>query len=180
MKKKRRRERKKSLEIIPIDLPRHDHHPEQKHRSHDQQREHGLPIITYALRLQPRQRGRARAVTRCVRVAVAVHTALGAVQLYRGLDQAGEPKDEEDEGAEDDDAGEELALGDEDKDDEKEEEGEDAGGDHVGEYPVWYDNLVSLGALFLLACSRLGRRRKRTRSRKRTRARLAASSLALA
>lgn len=115
-------------------------------------------------------------MARCVGVAVAVHTALGAVELNGGFDQAGEPEDEEDEGAEDDDAGEELALGDEDEDDEEEEEGEDAGGDHVGEYPIviviFWLALEGSGAVVVG-----GRKGERTRSRKRTRARLDASLL---
>ena len=171
-------EKKKSIEIIPIDLPRHHHHPQQKHRSHDQQRERRLPIVAYALRFQPRQRRRARAVARSVGVTVAVHTALRPVQLYGSLNQARKPKHEEDKGAEHDDAGEELALGDEHEDDEEEEEGEDAGSDHVGEYPV-FGSLVSLG-FFLSSsfafcfCGGMEERAD-TRSRKRTRARLVAS-----
>lgn len=52
-----------------------------------------------------------------------------------GFDQAGQPQHEEDEGAEDDDAGEELALVDEPEEAEEEEECEGADGDHVGEDP---------------------------------------------
>ncbi len=52
-----------------------------------------------------------------------------------GFDQAGQPQHEEDEGAEDDDAGEELPLVDEPEEAEEEEECEGADGDHVGEDP---------------------------------------------
>lgn len=100
-----------SIEIILINLPRHDHHPQQKHRPHNVERKRRLPILTDALRLQPRQRRLPvrYAGARLVEVAVAVYGARGAVELDAGFDEAGEEEDEEDEGAEDDDAGEELA-----------------------------------------------------------------------
>lgn len=126
-----------SIEIILIDLPRHHHHPQQKHRPDDVERKRRLPVITYALGLLVRQGRLAvrQARARAVEVAVAIDGALGAVELDGGLDEAGQEEDEEDEGAEDDDAGEELPLLDEDEDDEEEEEAERAGCYAVGEYP---------------------------------------------
>ena len=126
-----------SLKIVLIDLIRHHHHPQQEHRPHDVERKRRLPVLTDPLRLQPRQRRlpvrQARA--RPVEVAVAVDGALGPVELDGRLDQAGEEEHEEDEGAEDDDAGEQLPLLDQDEDDEQEEQAEGAGGYAVGEYP---------------------------------------------
>lgn len=55
--------------------------------------------------------------------------------MDRSLDQARQPEHEEDEGAEDDDAGEELPLVDEPEQAEEEEQREGADGDHVGEDP---------------------------------------------
>lgn len=134
-----------SIEIILIDLIRHDHHPKQKHRPDDIKRKRRLPILTDALRLQPGQRRlpvrQPRA--RPVEVAVAVDGARGAVELDAGFDEAGEEEDEEDEGAEDDDAGEELAPLDQDEDDEEEEEAEGAGCYAVGENPNTGGSLVS-------------------------------------
>ena len=92
-----------------------------------------------------------------VQVAETVDGAGGAVELDGCFDQAGQEEDEEDEGAEDDDAGEELALLDQGEDYEEEEEGEGAGCDAVGEYPgfwglVWllFFFFVSLLAGFFL------------------------------
>lgn len=124
-----------SLEIIPIHLPRHHHHPQQEDRPHDQKRKRRLPVHTQPVRLQPRQRRLARPRGWPVGIAVAVHGPLGAVELDRGLDEAGQPQHEEDEGAEHDDAGEELPLVDEAEEAEEEEQRERADGDHVGEDP---------------------------------------------
>lgn len=126
-----------SIEIILVNLIRHHHHPQQKHRPDDVKRKHSFPIVTYPLRLQRRQcRLPVRqSPARPVEVAVAVDGARGAVELDGGFDEAGEEEDEEDEGAEDDDGGKELPLLDQDEDDEEEEEAEGAGGYTVGEYP---------------------------------------------
>ena len=80
-----------SIKIVLIDLIRHDHHPEQKHRPDDIKRKRGLPILTDPLRLQPRQRRLPvrQARTRLVEVAVAVDGAGGAVELDGGFDEAG-------------------------------------------------------------------------------------------
>ena len=127
----------RSIKIILINLVRHHHHPQQEDRPDDIKRKRGLPVIADALRLQPRERrlpvGQARA--RAVEVAVAVDGARGSVELDGGLDEAGQEEDEEDEGAEDNDAGEELPLLDQDEDDEEEEEAERARCEAVGEYP---------------------------------------------
>lgn len=99
-----------SLEIILVDLIRHHHHPQQKHRPNDIKCERRLPILTYPLRLQPRQRRLPvrQARNRPVEIAVAVYGARGPVELDGGFDQAGEEEHEKDEGAEDDDAREQL------------------------------------------------------------------------
>lgn len=101
-----------SIKIVLVDLIRHDHHPEQKHRPDDVERKHRLPVLADALRLQPGERrlpvGDAAAGP--VEVAVRVDGTRGAVELDGGFDEAGQEEDEEDEGAQDDDAGEELAL----------------------------------------------------------------------
>lgn len=109
-----------SLKFIPINLPTHDHHPQQKHTTHNIHRKDRLPIITQPQSLQIRQRRlslpRRRtpiipATTRLrISIAIAVDAVLGTVELDGGFYQAGEVEDEEDEGDEQDDAGEELAL----------------------------------------------------------------------
>lgn len=101
-----------SLEIILVDLICHHHHPQQKHRPNNIECKRRLPILTYPLRLQPRQRRLPvrQARTRPVEIAVAVYGARGPVELDGGFDQAGEEEHEEDEGAEDDDAREQLPL----------------------------------------------------------------------
>ena len=43
-----------SFKIVLINLIRHDHHPQQKHRPDDIKRKRSLPVLTYPLRLQPR------------------------------------------------------------------------------------------------------------------------------
>ena len=134
-----------SIEIVLINLIRHDHHPQQKHRPDDIKRKRGLPVLADPLRLQPRERRlpvrQARA--RLVEVAVAVDGAGGAVELDGGFDEAGEEEDEEDEGAEDDDAGEQLALLDQDEDYQQEEQAQGAGCYAVGEYPRREERRVS-------------------------------------
>ena len=127
-----------SIKIVLIDLPRHDHHPQQKHRPDNIKRKRRFPVLADAPRRHPRQRRFPvrEAVARPVEVAVAVYGAGGAVELDGGFDEAGEEEDEEDERAEDDDAGEELALLDQDEDDEEEEEAEGAGCYAVGKYPA--------------------------------------------
>ena len=101
-----------SIKIILIDLIRHNHHPQQKHRPHNIKRKHGLPVLTYPPRLHPRQRRLpvCEPEVRLVQIAVAVDGACGAVELDGGLDEAGEEEDEEDEGAQDYYSGEELTL----------------------------------------------------------------------
>lgn len=133
-----REERKKpSLEIIPVDLIRHHHHPQQEHGAHDLEREGRPPVGAEPLVGQPR--GRLLAVDDVdvwSGAAVAVDGAGGPVELDGGFDEPREEEDEEDEGAEDDDAGEELLLGDEAEEEDDEEDAEGGGGDHVGEDPV--------------------------------------------
>ena len=105
-----------SIKNILLHLPRHDHHPDQKHRPHDPKTKHRLPIIANPQRLQVRERGLPLALLvpgrRSVDVAVGVDGARGPVELDGGLDQAGEVEHEEDEAAEDDEPGEELPLAD--------------------------------------------------------------------
>lgn len=84
-------------------------------------------MIAYSLCLQPRQCLCTGSTTRPVCIAIAVDASLRPVQLYGGFDEPGEPEHEEYERTEHDDAGEELSLGDEDKDAEEEDEGQDAG-----------------------------------------------------
>ena len=113
--------------FILINLPRHHHHPQQKHRAHQIQRERRLPIIADPLRLQIRQRRLSLPVhvsaARFVEVAVEIHAARGAVELDGGFDQPGQEEDEEDEGAEHDEPWEQLAVLDQDEEEEEEEEG---------------------------------------------------------
>ena len=100
------------FEIIPVNLITHHHHPQQKHAPDNIKRKRRLPIIAQPLRLQPRQRRlpvhQPAAVP--VEVAVEIHTTRRAVELDTGFYKPGEEEYEEDEGAEEDDAGEELAL----------------------------------------------------------------------
>ena len=125
------------LKIIPINLIRHNHHPQQKNTPNNIKRKHRFPIITYPLRLQIRQRRLPLpACISCaggVDIAVAVYGSGGAVELDGCFDEAGEEEDEEDKRAEHYYAGEELALGDEAEDYEDEEDAEGAGGYGVGE-----------------------------------------------
>lgn len=90
-----------SIKIVLIDLIRHDHHPEQKHRPDDIEREHRLPVLADALRLQPGERRLAvgEAAAGPVEVAVVIHGTGGPVELDGGFDEAGQEEDEEDEGA---------------------------------------------------------------------------------
>lgn len=71
-----------------------------------------------------------------VRVALALDVALRAEELDRGLDEAGDVEDEEDEGADDDEAGQHAALVDEQEHEDDEDDGEGADGDAVGHDPV--------------------------------------------
>jgi len=61
--------------------------------------------------------------------------ATGPPQLDTDDDEADGPQDEEDEGAHDDDAGQQLALGNQPQHDDDEDDGERADGDPVGEVP---------------------------------------------
>lgn len=115
----------KSLKIIPVDLIRHNHHPQQEYRAHNLKRKRGPPIRAEPLVRQPR--GRLLAVNHLdvwSGAAVAVDGARGTVELDGGFDEPREEEDEEDEGAEDDDAGEELLLGDEAEEEDDEEDAE--------------------------------------------------------
>ncbi|KAL8742399.1 MAG: hypothetical protein Q9190_005112, partial [Brigantiaea leucoxantha] len=58
-----------------------------------------------------------------------------SIELDARFNKTGKEEYEEDKGAENDDAGEELALGDEAEDENEEEEGESGGGDHVWQNP---------------------------------------------
>ena len=101
-----------SIKIVLINLIRHNHHPQQKHRPDNIKRKRSLPILTDPLRLQPRQRRFPirQPRTRLVQIAIAVYGPGGPVELDGRFDEAGQEEHEEDEGAEDYDAGEELAL----------------------------------------------------------------------
>ncbi len=60
--------------------------------------------------------------------------------MYACLDERGEIENNEDEATDDDDAGEEHALGDEDHENDVEDDGEGGDGDYEGEEPgteVW-------------------------------------------
>ncbi|KAL8798207.1 MAG: hypothetical protein Q9200_007808, partial [Gallowayella weberi] len=94
----------------------------QKNRPDNLEREGGAEIGADAQIRQPD--GRFHAVDDAnvgSTAAVGVYGAGGPVELDGGFDEAGEPEDEEDEGAEDDYAGEELALGDEAEEDDDED-----------------------------------------------------------
>ena len=89
--------------------------------------------------LQPSQRiqTRARKLLRLnVKLTVPVDAPTRSEQLDARLDQGGQPQDEQDEGADNHDAGEELALADETEDEDEEEDCEGGDGDGVWEQPV--------------------------------------------
>lgn len=125
-----------SIVLVPVDLIRHHHHPEQKHRAHDLERERGLPRLADAVGLQPGQGRFALARAGPDQVAVAADALLGAVEQDRRLDQAGEPEHEEDEGAQYDDPWQEQALRNQDDHGEEEDEREGRRGDFVREDPI--------------------------------------------
>lgn len=137
-----------SFKIIIVNLIGHHHHPQQKHAPDQIHGERGLPIITNPLRRHIRERGLPvlQAAGGAVHVAVHVDAALGPVELDRGLDQAGQEEDEEDEGAEHDNPGEELPLLDETQDYEEEDEADAPGGDAVGEEPVGKRGVSLIGS----------------------------------
>ena len=130
--------------FISIDLPGHDHHPEQKHGAYDLKRESRFPLLADAVRLKPGQGSLALAGRAAIQVAITADALLGPIQEDRGLDQAGEPEHEEDEGSQHHDPWEQLALVDEDEHGQEEEEGEGGDGDLVREYPRRGGAVVSI------------------------------------
>jgi hypothetical protein len=85
-----------SLILIRINLTRHDHHPHQEHRPNNPKRKLGLPVLTYILLLQPRQRIRIRALVPAVehvRVTLVVDVR-AREKLDRGPDDAGDEEHE--------------------------------------------------------------------------------------
>lgn len=95
--------------------------------------------LTDIILLQPSQGIDTLARKRLVRhiqLTIPVHAAARAKELDTRFDQAGQPEHEQDEGAQDDDAGEQHALRDQHEDQDQEEDGEGGGGDLVGEEPV--------------------------------------------
>ena len=113
-----------SIKIVPIHLPAHDHHPDQKDRGHDLERERRLPHVADRHLRQIRQRlHRHPGIMREI-VAIGVDVGGRAVQLDRGLDQAGQPEYEEDEGADEDEARDEESARREEEEYQPEEEGE--------------------------------------------------------
>ena len=99
-----------SIPIILIKSPRKHHHPQQKHRAHNLHRKCRSPILTQRIILQPHQRRFTGPHPRYVPIAIGIDAAFGPVQHNGQLDQAGEPEDEADEGADDDDGGGEILL----------------------------------------------------------------------
>lgn len=85
-----------SIILIPINLIRHNHHPEQKHGAHDLEREGGFPRLADTVGLEPGQGILALAGAGADEVAVAADAVPGAVQLDRGLDEARQPQHEQD------------------------------------------------------------------------------------
>lgn len=74
-------------------------------------------------------------LARHIQLTIPIHAARRPEKLDARFDQPRQPEHEQDEGAEDDDAGEEHALRDEDEDDDEEEDGEGGGGHLVREQP---------------------------------------------
>lgn len=122
--------------LIPIDLIRHHHHPEQKYCSHNFKRKRSLPRLADTVRLQPGQCSFALTRAGADQVAVAADTLLRTVEQNRRLDQTGEPQHEQDEGAQHHDPRQEQALRNQDDHGEEEDEGKGRDGNLVGEYPI--------------------------------------------
>ena len=142
--------------LIPSPAPRNhgaqDNHPSQKHGPDNPKRKHSQPALTHAILLQPRERIHRYAVILVVvdvATAVAVDVALGAEELDRGLDYAGDVEDEEDEGADHHEPREEAALVDEEDHDEDEEDGEGADCYSEGHDPVVIQSVFHHSALAL-------------------------------
>lgn len=96
-------------------------------------------VLTDSILRQPRQRLDRIPLVRLVRhviLAVGVDVGRAAVQLQRRLDQPRQPQDEENETAEDDDAGDQEPLRNQDEDQDDEGDAEGADGDHEREEPA--------------------------------------------
>lgn len=85
---------------------RHNHHPKQKHRSYNLKSKRRPPLLTNAIILQPSQRFLALPGRRADHGAKGADGIQGPVEKDGSLDKAGEPEDEEDEGAENNNSGE--------------------------------------------------------------------------
>lgn len=101
-----------SVEIIPVHLKTHNHHPQTEDRPYDPKRKGRLPIVANPLCLKPCQRRfPVPDSTRwLVYVAIAVDTPSRSVELYRRFYEPCKVEDEQDERAKDDNARKELAL----------------------------------------------------------------------
>ena len=102
-----------SIKIIPLDLPRHNHHPEEQDGADEQEGKAGFPALADIVLLEPGEGVDGLAgedLAGDVADAVVVDGALGAPEDDGGFDEAGEPEDEEDEGADYHDPWEESPL----------------------------------------------------------------------
>lgn len=138
--------------LILIHLITHNHHPEQKHYANKLKCPRRLPALTNIVLLQPRQRLETLSLRLSVlhiQIAVPIHISSRTPEFHAGADYSDHPEDEEDEGAEDYYAGEELFLLDEDYEDDDKDYAEGAGDDVVCEVPV----------AMLARCSRLKKNR---------------------
>ena len=92
-----------------------------------------------------------------------VDVGLGTIELDGGLNEQGEPEDEEDERSQKDDSRDKEALGGEDENDKEKEEGEGGDGDAVGKEPI----IECVSTLFHEDCGEsLSRQRGKNRERK--------------
>lgn len=98
--------------IILLYLPTQHTHPEEQHRSHNLERKRGLPALTDVVLREPRKRLHRHPridLIAYIRLTIPIHVAR-AVELDGRLDQGCEPQHEQDETAQEDDAGDEEAL----------------------------------------------------------------------
>jgi len=101
------------IRVIILHLPRQYHHPEEQHRRNDLPSKGRLPTTTNVILRQPCQslhRDARVLLVIDVVVAVGVDVTLRAVELNRRLDQTCQPENEEDEGPDQDTAGDEHAA----------------------------------------------------------------------
>ncbi|QSZ31187.1 hypothetical protein DSL72_000750 [Monilinia vaccinii-corymbosi] len=107
-------------------------------KKHADRRPSRHPALTDRAFLQPGQRAGRRAalwIRHHVQVAITIDGARGAPQLHRPHDQADHPQHEEDERAEDHDAGEQLPLRDQPEHQDQEGHAEGGRDDPVGKIP---------------------------------------------